>query len=127
MKSKKLKLVFHSKMRSAYWFFSLIYAMFEVIQGLFFHPYQTVQFLVKKKLFKILIFFPVFCLLFIYLLGLILGEFGQYGFLFLDSNWVVFIKYWIVYFCILWQMVLFYLFFRFWYAWRKSNKLGSVY
>ena len=78
MKSKKLKLVFPSKMKSAYWFFSLIYAMFEVIQGLFFHPYQTVQFLVKKKLFKILIFFPVFCLLFIYLLGLILGEFGQY-------------------------------------------------
>ena len=66
MKSKKLKLVFPSKMKSAYWFFSLIYAMFEVIQGLFFHPYQTVQFLVKKKLFKILIFFPVFCLFMIF-------------------------------------------------------------
>lgn len=125
MKSKKLEISFPSKTKSVYWFFSLIYAMFEVVQGLFFHPYQTVQFLVKKRLFKILIFFPGFCLLLVWFLGLFLGKFSQYDFMFLDSSWIVFVKYWIVYFCILWQIVLFYLFFRFWYAWRNSSSFDK--
>jgi hypothetical protein len=110
MKKKMLK---HSRTVS-----SLGYSVFEVAQGLFFHPYQTVQFLVKKNTFKFLIFFPAFSFLFTKLIFIFLGNLELFSSL---KIFKTFMWYWFKYFFYLWQGVIFYLFFRFWYAWKNKN------
>lgn len=97
---------------------SLGYSVFEVIQGLFFHPYQTVQFLVNKKLFKLLIFSPLFILFFFKIVFIFLGGFNLFPEVQLFKQ---FLWYWIKYFCLIWQTALCYLLFRFWYAWRLKH------
>lgn len=106
---------------SLHWFFSGLYGIFQVIQGLFFHPYQTVQLIVKEKVFAFLLFFPLLCLL--VFVGISLGLQNILGISFFSlSRGALFIHYWVLYFCIFWQMTLAYLFFRFWYAWRQTKK-----
>lgn len=109
----KKNLLKHSRTASSFG-----YSIFEVMQGLFFHPYQTAQFLVKKNTFKVLIFSPVIIFFFVELLFLFLGKFDLFpSYKFFKT----FLWYWFKYFCYLWQFVLFYLFFRFWYAWKNKN------
>ncbi|MFZ5438290.1 MAG: hypothetical protein ACOZAK_04540 [Patescibacteria group bacterium] len=102
----------------SYWSSSLGFSVFQVIQGLFFHPYQTVQFLVRKDLFKILIFSPILILLFFKLVFVFLGAFEFFPEL---KTLKTFLWFWIKYFCLIWQLVLCYLFFRFWYAWKTKK------
>ena len=94
------------------------YSIFRVVQGLFFHPYQTVQFLVKENLFKILIFSPLFILVF---LSIIFSFIGKLNILSSFPEIKLFIWYLVKYFSLLWQLVLCYLFFRFWYAWKTKK------
>lgn len=106
-------------LKLTYLFSSLGYSVFEVVQGLFFHPHQTAQFLVNKKLFKFFVFTPLFVLAIFKLSFIILGNFELVPHLKIVK---LFLWYWVKYFCLIWQGVIFYLFFRFWYAWRSKNK-----
>jgi len=99
-------------------FSSLGYSLVQITQGLFFHPYQTMQLLFTKKTFSFLVFMPMLLLTLAKLIFIILGSFQLFPNLVMVKNlcW-----YWVKYFCLLWQLVLGYLFIRFWYAWRPRQ------
>ncbi len=106
-------------------FFSFCYSIFQIAQGLLFHPYQTMQSLVREKVFVWMTFLPGV----LYLLALLFWRFGLRvlliiflpGIFKLGFLAVVFslLAKWIHLFCWLWQIMLIYLLFRFYKAWRK--------
>lgn len=103
---------------------SFFYSLAQIAQGLLFHPYQTMQSLVREKVFLWMTFLPM---IFLVLLTLF-WRYAIYAFLqtfaepiFDQSLLVVVVKFlanWLVFFCFYWQMILAYLLFRFRGAWR---------
>ncbi|NCN45616.1 MAG: hypothetical protein COU63_03715 [Candidatus Pacebacteria bacterium CG10_big_fil_rev_8_21_14_0_10_36_11] len=98
--------------------FSLSYSFVEVTQGLFFHPYQTMQFLVRGNYFVVLIFLPILLFSFEQItIFLLVNKFN----LIFHIKILTFIRFFFEHLMLIWQSVLIYLFFRFKYAWK--NKL----
>ena len=106
---------------------SLLYSIGQITQGLFLHPYQTMQLLVREKVFFWLTFLPMgvwvvarlFWGLIIVPLVRLTFSCSQTGFMGCDL--ISFFSRWLFYFCILWQLILLYLFVRFSYAFFKKN------
>lgn len=94
---------------------SFIYSSGQMFLGLLLHPYRSVQLLVKNKILLPFVFYPSLIALFFYFslkinqLALVYDEFFlmrfTYQFLF--------------FFCLYWQLALFYLWFRFTRAFKN--------
>jgi hypothetical protein len=113
--------------RSLHIIASVFYSIGQITQGLFFHPYQTMQLLVREKVFSWLVFLPVgvwviarlvWGLLIVPLVSLIFSC-SQTGFI--GCEFIPFVARWLFYFCALWQLVLLYLLVRFIYAFSKYS------
>lgn len=105
---------------------SFVYSILQITQGLFFHPYQTMQSLVRDTVFFWLTFLPAAVWVFAELAwsGVIVPvvrlvfSCSQTGFW--GCELIPFVARWLFYFCALWQLVLLYLFVRFLYAFSKK-------
>lgn len=103
---------------------SFLYAMGQIMVGLLVHPYQTMQLLVQEKVFVSLSLLPTLLLGFTTVLwryGLVPGvrlvfSCGSTGFW--ACEYIDFISNWFTFFMIFWQVLLLYLFFRFWWLFR---------
>lgn len=82
---------------------SVFYALGQIGQGLLFHPYQTMQSLVRDKVFIWMSFLPLVILAVGWLIRMILSS------LLLPA----FLSYWFIFFCLYWQCLLAYLLVRF--------------
>ncbi len=98
---------------------SLVYSVGEIGQGLLLHPYQTMQNLQQEKVFSWMTLFPTAILAIITLLWrfgvvpLVRLFFSCSNSGFWGCNGAIFMSDWITFFCIYWQILLLYLFFRF--------------
>jgi hypothetical protein len=105
---------------------SLVYSLFQIAQGLFFHPYQTMQSLVREKVFFALTFLPVLVWVFaraawgLIIVPLVRLMFSCSASNFVGCDFIPFFTHWLLYFCILWQVMLVYLLVRFGYAFSKK-------
>ncbi|MFH2118386.1 MAG: hypothetical protein ABII10_01470 [Candidatus Paceibacterota bacterium] len=106
---------------------SLLYSVGQITQGLFLHPYQTMQLLVREKVFFWLSFLPTgvwvvarlfWGLVMVPLVRLVFSC-NQTGFT--GCSFIPFFARWLLYFCVLWQLVLLYLLVRFSYAFFKKK------
>lgn len=104
---------------------SFFYSIFRIGQGLLFHPYQTMQSLVRQPVFGWLVFLPLFFwgmgkilwhVVFISLGRWLVSPLFGTGFL------SAFIVHWVTYFCFIWQLILMYLLIRFFWAFWEGNK-----
>ncbi|MBU0576504.1 hypothetical protein KJ707_00965 [Patescibacteria group bacterium] len=93
---------------------SIFYALGQITQGLLLHPYQTMQSLVRDKVFVWMSFLPVMILGAGIIFGLPLAE------MFKDILTLpVFLIDWFIFFCLYWQCLLFYLLVRFFIGFRS--------
>ena len=107
---------------------SVTYSIAQISQGLFFHPYQTMQSLLREKVFFWLTLLPTAIWIFARLIwGLVIVPLvrsvfscSQTGFW--GCELLPFFTRWLFYFCLLWQLVLLYLFVRFIYAFAQGRK-----
>lgn len=101
------------------WPWSVIYSLFQISQGLLFHPYQTMQSLVREKVFVMLTLLPtLFLALTTIFWRLIFVPTVRMVFScqvsgFIACDWLPLIANWLIFFCIYWQVLLLYLFYRF--------------
>ncbi len=99
--------------------FSTIYAVGQLALGLLLHPYQTMQSVVQEKVFVWMSVFPTVLLAIITVLwrGIVVPTvrvlFSCQSHPMFACTWLPFISNWLVFFCIYWQILLFYLLFRF--------------
>lgn len=106
---------------------SFLYSIAQITQGLFFHPYQTVQSLVREKVFFWLIFLPTMVWLIAHSLWLLVIVplvslmFSCTSLALPVCSLIPFLANWLFSFCLLWQLVLLYLFLRFGYALQAKN------
>lgn len=93
--------------------FSILFSIAQISQGLLLHPYQTMQSLVRDKIFVWMAFLPGGWLWLVWLLwsGVISSLMG----ITLPS----FLAYWFIFFCLYWQGLLLYLLIRFWIGFRS--------
>ncbi len=102
--------------------YSISYSLFQITQGLVFHPYQTMQPLVKDRVFVWMCLIPSFTLAFVTVawrwavvpmvqlfFSCTQAPWGGCGYLSFFSNALTF-------FCLYWQSMLLYLLFRFKFA-----------
>lgn len=96
---------------------SFIYALARFSYGLLVHPYQTMQLVLKEKFFIWLILVPTLTL------GLITGIWHWLTLSLLaeiaNLRGVILVGNWVTFFCFYWQVMLFYLWLRFWLANKK--------
>lgn len=98
---------------------SIIYALAQITQGLLLHPYQTMQSLVREKVFVWMTLLPTGVLA----LATVAWRFAVVPTVrlvfscqtsgFIACNWLTFFSNWLTFFCFLWQVLLLYLLFRF--------------
>ncbi|CAN5271327.1 hypothetical protein BH10PAT2_BH10PAT2_2040 [soil metagenome] len=105
-------------MKNSHFFTSFLYSVGEIGLGLLLHPYQTMQSLQQEKIFAWMTLFPTVALA-------IVTVFWRFGVvplarIFFSCNpayvscfGVTFFSDWLTFFCIYWQVLLLYLFFRF--------------
>jgi len=107
---------------------SFLYAIAQITQGLFFHPYQTMQSLVRERVFFWLAFLPMAVWLLAQaawtwvLVPVVQLIFSCSATGFVGCELIPFFARWLWYFCLLWQLVLLYLFVRFSYAFGNRGK-----
>jgi len=99
------------------WIFSFFYAVGRFALGLLLHPYQTMQLLIKQRIFVWVVLTPT-------VFWIILVASNNYLLAPLMSRWDIscqeitsvfsFMRTWITSFALYWQLMLFYLLFRFW-------------
>ena len=91
---------------------SIIYAFIQISQGLFLHPYQTMQSLVREKFLVWLVFIPTVYLMLVTLVWrhLVLAI--------VNIQLPLLLTHWFLFFCIYWQCLLIYLWVRFVIAFR---------
>lgn len=134
-------------MKKSFFFRSFLYSSSQITQGLLVHPYQTMQSLVREKIFVWMSLLPTVVLgvvtvvwrgVLVPVVQLIFScERGSVGWLgwvvrevFQRPEWLAasaakscsalpFISLWMVFFCLYWQILLFYLLFRFRRAFRN--------
>lgn len=99
---------------------SFVYACGQITMGLLLHPYQTVQSLAREKVFAGMIFLPVAVYVlakiiwFFVLIPLVHYVFSCQSTAFFGCDLIPFFANWLVLFCVYWQVLLLYLFLRFW-------------
>jgi hypothetical protein len=99
-------------------FFSSIYSILQITQGLLIHPYQTMQSLVKEKVFVWMTLLPTISLgLITVLWKVLLVPFIKIVFScksgFIACSYIGLTSNWLTIFHIYWQVILIYLLFRF--------------
>ena len=100
-------------------FSSAAYALFQITQGLLLHPYQTAQSLVRERQFAWMVWLPTITVGTAYLVWrLLVVPTVRMVFTCQQSDWQVClvlppISNWLVFFCLYWQLILFYLWIRF--------------
>jgi hypothetical protein len=100
-------------------FLSGSYAVFQISSGLFVHPYQTMQSLVQEKLFVWMVLLPSVALAVVTVawrfavVPLVSSVFSCKATGFMGCGFLPFFSDWITFFCLYWQVLLFYLLFRF--------------
>lgn len=114
-------------MRSSTLFSSLAYALLQITQGLLIHPYQTTQSLVREKVFSWMVWLPTITVGSIYAVWkIVIVPVVQLIFSCQDSVWQICrvlppLSNWLIFFCIYWQILLLYLWVRFWLAMRSDQ------
>lgn len=99
--------------------------MFQIAQGLLLHPYQTMQSLVKDKVFSWMVLTPSVVLALITVLWrfvivpVVSLVFSCSSLSFGVCDWLSFVSNCLTFFCIYWQIMLLYLLFRFNSAFKK--------
>jgi hypothetical protein len=102
------------------------YAIFQIGSGLLVHPYQTMQSLVQEKLFVWMVLLPSFMLALVTLgwrfgiVPLVRLIFSCKATAFIGCDALPFVSDWITFFCLYWQILLFYLLFRFTTVFRRA-------
>ncbi len=103
-------------------FLSTTYSVGQIILGLLVHPYQTLQFVVREKVFGWLVAFPfvLLCVLVAMWRLLFFPLFVDFAFFhsLFSQFFFAFLARWVLLFCVYWQILLAYLFFRFAAAFR---------
>ena len=107
---------------------SLIYSLAHITAGLLLHPYQTMQSLVQERVFVWMTLLPTVVLALITLFwrfGMVpvvrlLFSCTETGFWLCD--WLPFLSNWLTFFCVYWQVLLFYLFVRFTLVFRPFSE-----
>lgn len=100
-------------------FFSTIYAVGQITLGLLLHPYQTMQSLVQDKVFIWMTLLPTGVLalttvMWRYgLVPLVRLVFSCHTTGFIGCQWLPFLSNGLTFFCLYWQLILFYLLIRF--------------
>jgi hypothetical protein len=88
---------------------SIFYALGQIGQGLLLHPYQTMQSLVRDRVFLWMIFLPM----------IVLGMGKLVGMLVSALVFSAFLVNWFIFFCLYWQCLLLYLLVRFWVGFKS--------
>lgn len=110
-------------------YLSLLYSLFQIIQGLLIHPYQTMQSLVKDRVFSWMALLPTLILAIITLawrfavVPLVQLVFSCQNLNFLGCDLLPLISNTLTFFCLYWQILLLYLLFRFKSAFRWQNEV----
>ncbi len=97
---------------------SIIYALAQISGGLLLHPYQTMQSLVRDKVFVWMTLLPSLILALItigwrFLLVPVVQMFFTCSTSSFSCEWLPFLSNWITFFCLYWQVLLLYLLIRF--------------
>ncbi len=104
---------------------AFIYSLGQITLGLLLHPYQTMQSLVRDKVFIWMALLPTGVLALVTVLWrfavvpLVRLFFSCQSSNFGGCEWLPFISNWLTFFCIYWQILLMYLLFRFGWVFRK--------
>jgi hypothetical protein len=105
------------KLRST--FSSSMYSVSQIGLGLFLHPYQTMQSLVQEKVFVWMTLFPSIVLAVVtvtwkmLIVPVVRLVFSCQTTHFFGCNFLPFLSNWITFYCLYWQILVLYLFFRF--------------
>jgi len=110
-------------------FLSGFYAINQIGLGLLLHPYQTMQPLVQENFFVWMTLFPsgvlaIVTMLWRFLLVPVLRlvfSCQTSSAMILMCKTLPFFSNWLTFFCIYWQILLLYLFFRFWGAFKSQK------
>jgi hypothetical protein len=109
-------------------FLSALYSICQLGLGLLLHPYQTMQSIVQDKLFVWMTLFPSAILAVVTLLWrfvivptvrMIFSCKTSFG---AECAFLPFISNWLTFFCIYWQIILFYLLVRFTVVFNKTAR-----
>ncbi len=93
---------------------SSVYSLSSIFAGLVLHPYQTMQKLIREKVFIWLAFLPLMLLLFVIALGqLLIGFLPDVTSILLNNVLINFVINTFIFYCIYWQLLLIYLVIRF--------------
>lgn len=92
---------------------SFVYSASQMFLGLLIHPYRSMQLLVRNKVLIPFALYPVILLLLILLL---LNVIDVVGLLYQQSFLFSFLVQWLLFYCFYWQLILLYLFLRFYLA-----------
>ncbi len=107
-------------------FSSLLYSLSQIGVGLILHPYQTMQGLVSDKVFIWMTLFPMGVLAVVtilwrfFIVPTVRLIFSCQQTQLFACDLLPFLSNWITFFCIYWQILLLYLFFRFWVAFKSE-------
>lgn len=106
---------------------STTYSLGQISVGLVLHPYQTMQALVREKIFVWMSLLPSLLLMVttvlwkIVIVPLVRFVFSCSQSVVINCDWLSFISNVISFYCIYWQLLLFYLLIRFSSAYRKKS------
>ncbi len=107
-------------------FLSIAYSLGQISFGLVLHPYQTMQSLVNEKVFVWMSLIPSILLMLItifwkFLIVPLVGYvFSCSQSLYFNCDWLTFVSNFITFYCIYWQIMIFYLLLRFNLAFKKK-------
>lgn len=109
------------------WLLSVGYSIGQIGLGLLVHPYQTMQSLVRDRVFVWMSLVPSVVLA-VVTVGWRWGLVPAVRLVFscqttplLACNWLPFVSNWLTFFCVYWQIMLLYLLFRFRWAFRAAS------
>lgn len=106
---------------------SSFYAVSQISLGLLLHPYQTMQSVVQEKVFIWMTLLPTGILAVVtvlwrfFLVPIVRLIFSCKAQPIMVCGWLPFVSNWLTFFCIYWQILLFYLLFRFHIVFRRSQ------
>lgn len=98
---------------------SVVYSLAQISGGLLLHPYQTMQSLVRDRVFVWMTLLPSVILALITVfwrfifVPVVSGFFSCTATDFIGCEWLPFVSNWITFFCLYWQVLLLYLLMRF--------------
>lgn len=106
--------------------FSFIYSLGQITTGLLLHPYQTMQSIVRGKVFIWMTLLPSFIVGFLTVfwrevfVPVVQLVFSCQSVSFLPCGWLEFVSNFLTFFCIYWQILLLYLLVRFTIVYRDN-------